>query len=54
MSEGAWIGAVERDIHVFVSDPNQRRVLLQPMSARQRALVHELAEAYGLATAASG
>lgn len=45
---------VEGELVAFVADSSRRRHQLAAMSANQRALVHELAEAYGLATASTG
>ncbi len=48
------MGALERELATFTVDESQRRLLLAPMTARMRALAHELAEAYGLATSSVG
>ena len=48
-----WSG-IEQDIARFVDDASRRRHALDPMPSSQRALAHELAEAYGLATISMG
>ena len=48
-----WSG-IEQDIAMFVDDASRRRHALDPMPSSQRALAHELAEAYGLATISMG
>ncbi|GFH14969.1 uncharacterized protein HaLaN_11113 [Haematococcus lacustris] len=45
---------MERDLVAFVVDPSQRRKTLAPQTSSQRALMHELAEAHGLATSSTG
>lgn len=47
-------GALEQEVARFVGDASQRRHALHPMPSAQRALAHELAEAYGLATVSMG
>jgi len=46
---------IEQDIAAFAADTSRKRHVLEPMSAsQQRALAHELAEAYGMATISTG
>lgn len=48
------MGVIEREITSFTTDPTARRHVMGAMTSSQRALVHELAEAYGLATSSTG
>lgn len=50
----AWVESIERELGMFVADGSIKRRVLAPMPQYQRALVHAMAEQYGLASASSG
>lgn len=50
----SWVEGLESEFTSFLMDASKKRHSLAPMPASQRALVHELAEAYGLTSHSTG
>ncbi|MEW5316918.1 MAG: hypothetical protein WDW38_008257 [Sanguina aurantia] len=49
-----WVEGLESEFTSFLMDASKKRHSLAPMPASRRALVHELAEAYGLTSHSTG
>lgn len=50
----AWVHSVEKELGSFVADREVKRRVLTPMPRAERALVHAMAQQYGLASVATG
>ena len=49
-----WVVDMERQLAAFLADKAAKRVSVAPGTKVQRAMLHELAEQYGLATVSTG
>ena len=50
----AWVHSVEKELGSFVAERELKRKVLNPMPRAQRALLHAMAQQYGLASVSTG